>query len=162
MSRFSDKEKQHFWNLKFHAVLLTIFSQITLTLNCYSAMVSSWRHVISPVPEWKTHPNLAMTQHISEHPRNRQSPNDLPVKTASRRDKFIDLLHWSIYSSLHDTSLHQKSSEKILSYNNNDNIPRTLQYWKTPQCPDHPQVQNKFGIEDDNDTEKFPQSWARR
>ena len=38
---FSDKEKQLFWNLKFHAVLETIFSQLTLTSNCYSAMVSS-------------------------------------------------------------------------------------------------------------------------
>ena len=66
MSRFSDKEKQLFWNLKFHAVLSTIFSQLTLTLNCYSAMVSSWHHVISPVPEWKTHPNLAMIQDIWE------------------------------------------------------------------------------------------------
>ena len=64
MSRFSDKEKQLFWNLKFHAVLSTIFSQLTLTLNCYSVMVSSWRHVISPVPEWKKHPNPAMIQHI--------------------------------------------------------------------------------------------------
>ena len=36
-----DKEKQLFWNLKFHADLSTIFSQLTLTLNCYSAMVSS-------------------------------------------------------------------------------------------------------------------------
>ena len=40
MSRFSDKEKR-FWNLKFRAVLPTIFSQLTLTLNCSSAMVSS-------------------------------------------------------------------------------------------------------------------------
>lgn len=74
MSRFSDKEKQLFWNLKFHAVLSTIFSQLTLTLNCYSAMVSSWRHVISPVPESKTHPNPAMTQHIRERSRNPPHP----------------------------------------------------------------------------------------
>ena len=47
-----------------------IFSQLTLTLNCYSAMVSSWRHVISSVPEWKTHPNLAMTRYIRECSRN--------------------------------------------------------------------------------------------
>ena len=38
---FQIKKKQLFWNLKFHAVLSTIFSQLTLTLNCYSAMVSS-------------------------------------------------------------------------------------------------------------------------
>ena len=74
MSRFSDKEKQFFWNLKFHAVLLTIFSELTLTLNCYCAMVSSWHHVISPVPEWKTHPNLAMIQHIWECSSNRPHP----------------------------------------------------------------------------------------
>ena len=41
MNRFSDKEKQLLWNLNFHAVLPTIFSQLTVTLNCYSAMVSS-------------------------------------------------------------------------------------------------------------------------
>ena len=74
MSRFSDQEKQLFWNLKFHAVLSTIFSQLTLTLNCYSVMVSSWRHVIPPVPESKTHPNPAMTQHIRECSRNPPHP----------------------------------------------------------------------------------------
>ena len=41
MTRFSGKEKQHFWNLKFHAVLSTILRQLTLMSNCYSAMVSS-------------------------------------------------------------------------------------------------------------------------
>ena len=41
MSRFSDNEKQFLWNLKFHAALTPIFRQLTLTLNCYSAMVSS-------------------------------------------------------------------------------------------------------------------------
>ena len=41
MNRFSNKEKQLFWNLNFHAVLSTIFSRLTRTLNCYSAMVSS-------------------------------------------------------------------------------------------------------------------------
>ena len=41
MNRFSDKEKQLFWNLKFHAILSAIFSQLILTLNCDSAMVSS-------------------------------------------------------------------------------------------------------------------------
>ena len=70
MIRFSDKEKQLYWNLKFHAVLSTIFSQLILTSNCYSAMVSSWSHVISPVPEWKTHPNPAMAQLIRERSRN--------------------------------------------------------------------------------------------
>ena len=74
MSRFSDKEKQLFWNLKFHAVLSTIVSQLALTLNWYNAMVSSWRHVISSVPEWKTHPNPAMTQHIRERSRNPPHP----------------------------------------------------------------------------------------
>ena len=39
--RCSDKEKQFFWKLNFDAVLSTIFSQLTLALNCYSAMVSS-------------------------------------------------------------------------------------------------------------------------
>ena len=38
----------------------------------------------------------------------------------------------------------------------------TPQYSKTPLCPDHPQVQDKFGIEDDNDTEKSPQTKAWR
>ena len=75
VSRFSGKEKQLFWNLKFHAVLSTIFSQLNLTLNCYSAMVSSWRHVISPVTEWKTQSNPAMTQHIRERSRNPPHPN---------------------------------------------------------------------------------------
>ena len=36
----------------------------------------------------------------------------------------------------------------------------TPQYSKTPLCPDHPQVQDKFGIEDDNDTKKSPQTRA--
>ena len=66
MNRFSDKEKQLFWDLKFYAVLSTIFSQLTLLLNCYSAMVYFWRHVISLVPQWKTHPNPVMTQYIRE------------------------------------------------------------------------------------------------
>ena len=73
-SKFSDKEKQLFWNLKFHAVLSTIFSQLTLTLNYYNAIVSSWRNVISPVPESKTHPYPAMTQHIRERSRNSPHP----------------------------------------------------------------------------------------
>ena len=38
----------------------------------------------------------------------------------------------------------------------------TPQYSKTPLYSDHPQVQNKFGIEDDNETEKFPQTKAWR
>ena len=41
---FSDKEYFSdicFWNLKFHGTLWTNFSQLTLTLNCYSAKVSS-------------------------------------------------------------------------------------------------------------------------
>ena len=38
---FYELQLQLFWNLKFHAVLLTVFSQLTLTLNCYSAMESS-------------------------------------------------------------------------------------------------------------------------
>ena len=33
-------------------------------------------------------------------------------------------------------------------------------YSKTPLCPGHPQVQNKFVIEDDNETEKSPQTLA--
>ena len=70
MSSFSDKEKQLFWNLKFRAVLSIIFSQLNLALNCYRAMVSSWRHVISPVPESKTYPNPTMTQHIRQCSRN--------------------------------------------------------------------------------------------
>ena len=72
--RFSGKEKQLFWNLKFHAALSTIFSQLTLMLNCYSAIVSSWRHLISLIPEWKTHPNPVMTQHIRERSRNPPNP----------------------------------------------------------------------------------------
>ena len=40
-----------FWN---HAVLSAIFSQLTLTLNCYSAMISSWGHLISLALKWKT------------------------------------------------------------------------------------------------------------
>ena len=74
MSRFSNKEKQLFWNLKFHAVLLTNFSQLTLTLKYYRVMLSSWRHVISSVPKWKTHRNPAMIQHIWECSRNSPHP----------------------------------------------------------------------------------------
>ena len=36
----------------------------------------------------------------------------------------------------------------------------TPQYSKTPLYPNHPQVQNKFSIEDDNDTKKLPQTKA--
>ena len=39
MSRFSDKEKQLFWNLKFHAVLSTNFSQVTE--QCYGVFLTS-------------------------------------------------------------------------------------------------------------------------
>ena len=39
--RFSYKEKQLFWDSKFRVVLLIIFRQLTLTINCCSAMVSS-------------------------------------------------------------------------------------------------------------------------
>ena len=75
INRFSDKEKQLFWNLKFHTVLSTIFSQLTLTLNCYCAMVSYWRHLISLLPKWKTHPSPVMTQHIRECSRNLYTPS---------------------------------------------------------------------------------------
>ena len=54
--RFSDKEKQLFWNSKFHAALSAIFSQLTLTLNCYGAMVSFWRHLISLLTKVKNTP----------------------------------------------------------------------------------------------------------
>ena len=56
--RFSGKEKQLFWNLKFHAVLSTLFRQITQSLNCHIAIVSSWCHWTSPVPKWKYTPTL--------------------------------------------------------------------------------------------------------
>ena len=71
---FSDKEKQLFRNIKFHAVLLTILSQLTLLLNCYRVMVSSWRHLISLVPKWKTHTNHMMTQHIRKRSREPSTP----------------------------------------------------------------------------------------
>ena len=45
------KEKRGTWKL--HAVLLTIFRKLILTLNCYSVMVSSWRHLTVIVPTWK-------------------------------------------------------------------------------------------------------------
>ena len=54
---------------KFHAVLSTIFSHLTLTLNCYNAMVSSWRHLISLVTKWKTNSSSVMAQHIRERSR---------------------------------------------------------------------------------------------
>ena len=75
INRFSDKEKQLFWNLKFHAVLLAIFSQLTPTLNCYSAMVYSSRHIISLVPEWKTHPNPVMTSTSENAPETLHTPS---------------------------------------------------------------------------------------
>ena len=43
------------------------YNSLTLTLNCYSAMISMvsfWRHLISLAPKWKTHPNQVMTQHL--------------------------------------------------------------------------------------------------
>ena len=54
---FLDEEKQLFWNLKFHAVLSTVFSQLILMLICYSAVVSSWRPLTSLVPKWKHTPS---------------------------------------------------------------------------------------------------------
>ena len=46
---------------------IKILSQITLTLNCYSAVVSSWRHLISLLRKWKTQSSpVMMTQHIRE------------------------------------------------------------------------------------------------
>ena len=43
INRLSDKDKELLWNLKFYAVLLTIFSQLTLALNfqCYSIFSTS-------------------------------------------------------------------------------------------------------------------------
>ena len=43
-----------------------------------------------------------------------------------------------------------------------EDIPKTPQYSKTPLYPDHYQVQTKFSIEDDNDTEELPQTKAWR
>ena len=74
INRFSDKEKQLFWNLKFHAVLSTIFRQLTRTLKYCSAMVHSWRHVIWLVPKWNLQPSPIMTQHITERSRNPPHP----------------------------------------------------------------------------------------
>ena len=71
---FYELQLQLFWNLKFHAVLLTVFSQLTLTLNCYSAMESSWRHLISLMLKWKTHPSPMLTQHTRERSRKPSSP----------------------------------------------------------------------------------------
>ena len=62
-----------------------------------------------------------------------QSQKDLPAKTVSRRDQFIDLFPKSIYSSLHDTSPHQISCENILQYGNNEKIPKTPNIRK-PLC----------------------------
>ena len=46
-------------------------------------------------------------------------------------------------------------------YGNTKDILKTPQYLKTPLCPpDHPQVQKNFIIEDDNETEKLPQTKA--
>ena len=54
--------------IDFYAVLSTIFSLLTLTLNYYSAMVSSL------APKWKTHPNPVMTQHIRDRSRKPSTP----------------------------------------------------------------------------------------
>ena len=91
----------------------SIFSQLTLMLNCYCAMVPSWRHLTLLLPKWKTHPNPVMTYHItllgitssyaktqdcdiSSLPYNKVSQsvqNDLSVKTTTCKNKSIDLLH---------------------------------------------------------------------
>ena len=53
-----------------HAVLSTIFSQLILTLNCYSAMVCFWRHLVSLMQKWKyPQPNPEMTLHIRDRSR---------------------------------------------------------------------------------------------
>ena len=53
-----------------HAVLSTIFSQLILTLNCYSAMVCFWRHLVSLVQKWKhPQPNPEITLHIRDRSR---------------------------------------------------------------------------------------------
>ena len=53
------------------------------------------------------------------------------------------------------------SFENILQYRNNKNIPKTPRYSKTPLHPDYTQAQNKFGIEDDNDTKKSQETKTR-
>ena len=49
-------------------------------------------------------------------------------------------------------SAHQRTLQK-------PSTPQSVKWVKDPGI-DHPQVQNKFGIEDDNDTEKSPQTRA--
>ena len=51
-------------NLKVSCRFTAIFSQLALTLNCYSAMVSSWLHYT------KTHSNPVTTEHIRDRSRN--------------------------------------------------------------------------------------------
>ena len=175
----SDKTKQFFWNLKFHVILSTFFSQLTLTLNCYIALVSSWRPLISFVPKWKSYPKHAMTQYIRDRSRKpstiqvRDEAGTLASPTLTLKHKavaYFKLPHkWSIivcserpsiYWVLHDTSPHRKSFENILKYGNNKNISKTPQFSKTLLYPDHPQVQSKFSIKDDNYTEKLLQTKA--
>ena len=97
INRFSDKDNQLSWNLKFNVVLSTIFSQ---TLSCYSAMVSSWRHLISLAPNWKIHPSLVMTQHIRERSRNPPHPKCEMEQDPGITSTYTKSQDFSIFSSL--------------------------------------------------------------
>ena len=87
MSRFSDKEKQLFWNLKFHAVLSFIDnlqpnnSNVKL-LQCYDISLTSLNLTCT---KGKTNLNSVMIKHIRDHSRH---PSTLQVRNW-RRDPGI-------------------------------------------------------------------------
>ena len=119
INRFLGKEKQLFSNLKLHAVLSTVFSQLTLTWNCYSAMISSWRHLTSLLPKWKTHPNPVMTQHIRDRSRKPSTHQvwDVAVIPTSPllmiKHKTVLYSHFQMrYNSLFRTTFFPVASQK--------------------------------------------------
>ena len=61
-----EKEKQLFWNLS------TIFSQLILTLNYYSAMIFSWCHLTSFAPWGKLTPPFDDSTHQGPFTQNLQ------------------------------------------------------------------------------------------
>ena len=151
-------------------------------------MVSSWSHLISVLPKWKTHPSLVMTKHIRERSRKPSTPQtrdgtgtlaSLPLILKHKTAVYFPLPHkWSIIVcserpsgknritkgpvhrfvsqiSLLDPTWYKSPPEVIEIRKTSTN-----QFSKILLYPDHLQVQNKFSIKDNNETEKLPQTKA--
>ena len=75
INRFSDKEKQLFFEVKVSCRFIDNLQPTnSRMLKCYSALVSFWCHLTSLEPKWKTHPNPVMTRHIIDRSMKTSTP----------------------------------------------------------------------------------------